>query len=68
MYGNADMRSWHIEKLRSVHDDWFSLWDSKVSRWSAPARGPRRNLIVELAAAVRAQGLKFGGDTTIFAG
>jgi alpha-L-fucosidase len=42
------------------HHDWFSLWDSTVSPWNAKKMGPRRDLIGELAAAVRAQGLKFG--------
>jgi alpha-L-fucosidase len=42
------------------HHDWFSLWDSDVSRWNAADMGPRRDLIGELGAAVRKQGLKFG--------
>lgn len=42
------------------HHDWFSLWDSQVSPWNAKRLGPHRDLIGELAVAVRAQGLKFG--------
>ncbi len=42
------------------HHDWFSLWDSDVSRWNAVKMGPHRDLIGELGAAVRRQGLKFG--------
>ncbi len=42
------------------HHDWFSLWDSEVSRWNAVKMGPKRDLIGELATAVRKQGLKFG--------
>lgn len=42
------------------HHDWFSLWDSQVSPWNAKAMGPKRDLIGELATAVRAQGMKFG--------
>jgi alpha-L-fucosidase len=42
------------------HHDWFSLWDSDVSRWNAARMGPKRDLIGELGAAVRRQGLKFG--------
>jgi alpha-L-fucosidase len=42
------------------HHDWFSLWDSQVTPWNAARIGPKRDLIGELAAAVRARGLKFG--------
>jgi alpha-L-fucosidase len=42
------------------HHDWFSLWNSDVSRWNAVKMGPKRDLIGELGAAVRKQGLKFG--------
>ena len=42
------------------HHDWFSLWDSDVSRWNAVKMGPKRDLIGDLGAAVRKQGLKFG--------
>jgi alpha-L-fucosidase len=42
------------------HHDNFSLWDSRVNPWNAKAMGPKRDLIGELAKAVRSQGLKFG--------
>jgi alpha-L-fucosidase len=42
------------------HHDNFALWDSKVTPFNAKAMGPHRDLIGELAKAVRAQGLKFG--------
>ncbi len=42
------------------HHDWFSLWNSDVSPWNAVKMGPKRDLIGELGAAVRKQGLKFG--------
>jgi alpha-L-fucosidase len=42
------------------HHDWFSLWASDINPWNAGRMGPRRDLIGELAAAVRRQGLKFG--------
>jgi len=42
------------------HHDWFSLWDSGLTRWNAVKMGPKRDLIGELGAAVRKQGLKFG--------
>jgi alpha-L-fucosidase len=42
------------------HHDWFSMWNSKVSPWNAVKMGPKQDIIGELAAAVRKQGLKFG--------
>ena len=42
------------------HHDNFSLWDSRVNPWNAMKMGPKRDLIGDLAKAVRAQGLKFG--------
>jgi alpha-L-fucosidase len=42
------------------HHDGFSLWDSDLNRWNSVKMGPRRDLIGELGAAVRRQGLKFG--------
>ena len=42
------------------HHDWFSLWDSDLSPWNAARMGPKRDLIAELGAAVRKEGLKFG--------
>ncbi len=42
------------------HHDNFSLWDSKANPINAKNMGPKRDLIGDLAAAVRRQGLKFG--------
>jgi alpha-L-fucosidase len=42
------------------HHDGFALWDSALTPWDAKDMGPRRDLIGELAEAVRAAGLKFG--------
>lgn len=42
------------------HHDNFALWDSAVTPFNARAMGPKRDLIGELGAAVRRQGLKFG--------
>jgi alpha-L-fucosidase len=42
------------------HHDNFALWDSRVTPFNAKAMGPKRDLIGDLATAVRAQGLKFG--------
>ena len=42
------------------HHDNFALWDSKVTPFNAKQMGPKRDLIGELAKAVRNKGLKFG--------
>ncbi len=42
------------------HHDNFALWDSAVTPFNAVKMGPKRDLIGELGAAVRKQGLKFG--------
>lgn len=44
----------------AIHHDGFALWDSKVNKWNAKQIGPKRDLIGELAEAVRKKGLKFG--------
>lgn len=42
------------------HHDGFSLWDSGLNRFNAAKMGPKRDLIGDLAKAVRAKGLKYG--------
>ena len=42
------------------HHDNFALWDSEVTKFNAKKMGPKRDLIGELGAAVRRQGIKFG--------
>ena len=42
------------------HHDGFAMWNSELTRWCAGKMGPRRDLIGELAKAVREQGLIFG--------
>lgn len=42
------------------HHDNFALWDSDVTPFNAKKMGPKRDLIGELAGAVRRAGLKFG--------
>lgn len=42
------------------HHDNFALWASAVTPFNAKQMGPKRDLIGDLAKAVRAQGLKFG--------
>lgn len=42
------------------HHDGFAMYDSALSDWTAAKMGPKRDLIGELADAVRAKGLVFG--------
>lgn len=42
------------------HHDGFPLYDSALTEWCAAKMGPQRDLIGELAAAVRHEGLVFG--------
>ena len=47
--------------ITAKHHDGFALFDSAFSDWNAvKAGGAKRDLIAPLAAAVRAQGLRFG--------
>lgn len=42
------------------HHDGFAMYDSKLTRWDAKDMGPCRDVIGELANAVRAKDMKFG--------
>ena len=42
------------------HHDGFAMYDTKYSKWNAKQMGPCRDVIGELAEAVRKEGLKFG--------
>jgi alpha-L-fucosidase len=42
------------------HHDGFPMYDCSFTEWSAAKMGPRRDVIGELAEAVRAEGLVFG--------
>jgi alpha-L-fucosidase len=42
------------------HHDGFAMYDSALSRWTAAKMGPQRDIIGELAEAVRSRGLVFG--------
>jgi alpha-L-fucosidase len=44
------------------HHDGFSLWDSALNRWNAARVGPKRDLVGELVAALRREGLHYGVD------
>jgi alpha-L-fucosidase len=42
------------------HHDGFAMWDSSITPWCAGKMGPKRDLIGELATAVKQQGMIFG--------
>jgi len=46
--------------LVAEHHDGFALWDCSRTRWCATRMGPKRDLVGELAEAVRDRGLVFG--------
>lgn len=45
------------------HHDGFAMYDSGLSDWTAAKMGPHRDIIGELAKAVRAEGLRFGASS-----
>jgi len=45
------------------HHDGFAMYDSGLSDWTAARMGPHRDIIGELAKAVRAEGLHFGASS-----
>lgn len=44
------------------HHDGFTMYDCSFTEWSAAKMGPRRDIVRELAEAVRKQGLHFGAS------
>ena len=45
------------------HHDGFTMYDSSLSDWTAKKMGPHRDLVGNLATAVRAQGLHLGASS-----
>jgi len=45
------------------HHDGFPMYDCSFTEWSAAKMGPKRDIVGELAAAVRAEGLHFGASS-----
>lgn len=41
------------------HHDGFSMWDSKLTPFNAKKMGPKRDVVGELAVAIRKRGMKF---------
>ena len=48
--------------LTGEHHDGFPLWDTHYTKYSAAQMGPERDLVGDLAAAVRDRGLRFGAS------
>lgn len=42
------------------HHDGFAMYDSALTEWTAAKMGPKRDLVGEIAEAVRAEGMVFG--------
>ncbi len=42
------------------HHDGFPMYESDFTRWDSTEMGPKRDIVKELANAVRAEGMKFG--------
>ena len=45
------------------HCDGFAMYDSDVDPWNAAKMGPKRDVVGELAAAIRKRGLHFGASS-----
>lgn len=41
------------------HHDGFAMWDTEYSDWNAAEMGPKRDIVGELAAAIKARDMKF---------
>lgn len=49
----------YVVLVAEFHDG-FALWDSARTRWNSVKMGPKRDIVGELASAVREEGLVFG--------
>lgn len=41
------------------HHDGFTMWDTRYSEWKATNMGPKRDVVAELAKAIRGQAMRF---------
>jgi alpha-L-fucosidase len=49
--------------LTAEHHDGWANWDSDLTPWNAMDKGPKRDLVGDLGAAVRKRGLKYAPST-----
>ncbi len=49
----------HYVILTGEHHDGWVQWDSKLTEWTSVKMGPKRDLVGDLATAVRQQGMRF---------
>jgi len=45
------------------HHDGFAMYNSSHTRWNSVDMGPKRDILAELSAATKAQGLRFGASS-----
>lgn len=48
--------------LTAEHHDGYAMWDSELTDWCATKVGPHRDLVGDLATAVRSRGMKYGAS------
>jgi alpha-L-fucosidase len=41
------------------HHDGFAMWDTRYSEWNSSRMGPKRDVVGELSAAIKEQGMRF---------
>jgi Alpha-L-fucosidase len=55
-------------QITAQHHDRFAMWDSALTKWTIVKQAGKRDVVGELATAVRGQGLKFGVSNHILYG
>ncbi|MGE5532548.1 MAG: alpha-L-fucosidase, partial [Bacteroidota bacterium] len=46
--------------MTTKHHEGYCLWDSKLTKYTAPKTGPKRDLVAEYVEAARAEGMRVG--------
>jgi alpha-L-fucosidase len=55
-------------QITAEHHDHFALWNTAFGKWNSYDMGPKRDIVGELAGAVRSYGMKFGVSNHIMYG